>query len=203
VITVSIAVEGASDVAAVEKMLASRGISVDPKSIFVKRGHGNLDKKLTGSNNGAARSPWFVLRDTDRDDCPAALRERLLPDANKNPGMCFRLAVRSIEAWLLADMEAFAKTFSVTTHAIPSAVEELINPKESLVNICRGSRKSLIRSGIVPPPGSRGRVGPEYVTYIADYARTAWRPDIAATNAPSLARALREIDRLVSDGIWK
>lgn len=204
-ITASVAVEGASDVAAVEKILASRSIALDSKNVFVKRGKGNLDKKLAGFNNAAARSPWFVLRDADHDEggCAAALRESLLPTYDQQPRMCFRLAVRSLDAWLLADSESFATTFSVAVSAIPVAVEDLADPKSSLVGVCRRSRKSAIRRAMVPPAGSKGRIGPEYVTFISEYARTAWRPDIAAANAPSLARALGEIDRLVSDGTWR
>ena len=204
-IAASVAVEGASDVAVVEKILASRSIIVDPKAVIIKRGKGNLDNKVLGFNNAAARSPWFVLRDSDRDegDCAAALRESLLPAVEKSAGMCFRLAVRSVEAWLLADAVAFAAAFSIAESAVPAAVEDLTDPKSSLVDVCRRSRKSSIKKAMVPPTGSRGRVGPEYVTLVSEYARTAWRPDVAAVNAPSLARALREIDELVSGGIWR
>jgi hypothetical protein len=69
--------------------------------------------------------------------------------------------------------------------------------------VCRNSRKPSIKRGMVPPTGSVGRVGSEYVTLISSYAHHAWRPDIAAANAPSLARALKEIDRLISTGVWR
>lgn len=204
-VTVSIAVEGTSDVPAAEKILASRSITVDPRRIFVTRGKPNFDKKVASYNNAAVNSPWFILRDSDRDgdDCPVTLREMLLPAARQAPGMCFRLAVRALEAWLLADPETFAKTFSVARSVIPIKVEDLPDPKEALVNVCRKSHSAEIRKAMVPPKDSAGRVGPEYVSRISDYAREAWRPDVAATSAPSLAHALREIDRLIASGVWQ
>jgi hypothetical protein len=202
--TISIAVEGASDVAAVVTMLRSRGITVEPTRIFVTRGKAKLDSKLKSYNKAAAFSPWLVLRDADHDEggCPVAVRKSRLSLDEQNPAFCFRLAVRSLEAWLLADAEAFAATFSVTASAIPRDVEQLADPKQAVVNLCQHSRKSAVRQAMVPPEGSAGRVGPEYVTWITEYSRSVWRPDVAATSAPSLARALQNIDRLVASGIW-
>lgn len=202
---VSIAVEGTSDVEAVKKILSSRSIAVNHSQIFVTRGKSKLDTKIASYNTAAARSPWFVLRDSDRDDgdCPAATRSARLPQASQNSAMCFRLAVRSLEAWLLADVEGFASMFSVARAAIPRDVEQLADPKRSLVDLCRRSRRLVVKKAMVPPIGSAGRVGPEYVTWISEYARMFWRPDVAAANAPSLSRALSAIDRLVSAGIWR
>jgi hypothetical protein len=205
VITVSIAVEGDTDVAAIKKILGSRSISVAAQGRFSTGGKGKLDAKLDGFNNAAAHAPWLVLRDSDQDygDCPTAARQALLPIGTQNPMMCFRLAVRQLEAWLLADREAFADTFAVRASAIPADVEALPDPKSTLINLCRKSRRSSVRKGMAPPARSLGRVGPEYVTLIQNYARDAWRPEIAAATAPSLARALRQIDRLVAEGLWR
>jgi hypothetical protein len=205
VVTVSIAVEGASDVPAAQKILASRSITVGQGRIFITRGKPKFDMKIASYNKAALNSPWFILRDSDRDgkDCPVTLREALLPASHQVSGMCFRLAVRELDAWLLADSETFAKAFSVARSVIPTNVEELSDPKEALINVCRRSRSSEIRKAMVPPKGSTGRVGPEYVGRISEYARDAWRPDVAATGAPSLARALREIDRLLATGVWR
>ena len=127
---VSIAVEGPSDVGAVRKILTSRSLEVDESRIFVTRGKSNLDKKIASYNRAAQHSPWLLLRDADHDqgDCAVKLREALLPAAHQNRGLCFRLATRSLEAWLLADGEAFAGFFSVALSAIPDNVEQLRTP---------------------------------------------------------------------------
>ena len=176
----------------------------DPKRTFVLRGKGALDKKVGGYNRAAHHGAWLVLRDADHDQdgCVAAVREALVAARDQSDSLCLRLPVRALEAWLLADTEAFAREFSVPESKVPIDVESLVNPKAALVNLCRASRKKAVRLGVVPPIAAAGTVGPEYATFLIAYCQDAWRPNVAARNAPSLMRALYEIDRLVADGVW-
>jgi hypothetical protein len=195
---VAIAVEGPTDHAAIEKILSTRSLCVDPKRVYQCGGKARLDEKLTSYNAAAHRSPWLVLRDADSDGQNRAVcvRAALLPMEIQAPALCFRLAVRALEAWLLADCEAFAAFFSVSVAAVPRDPEGLIDPKTALVGLCRKSRKSDIRRAMVPPPGGIRKVGTEYTTRISEYCRGPWRPDVAAESAPSLRRTLRQIDEL-------
>lgn len=202
--SIALSIEGPTDRAAAETILASRSLTVDPLNVYEKAGKGRLDPKIPGYNAAARHRPWLVLRDADHDcdGCPAKLRRRLLPPDSHTPGLCLRLPVRALEAWLLADTDAFADFFAVAMSRVPTMVEDIADPKRTLVEVCRQSRKRLIRQAMAPPAKSSGRVGPEYATFLIDYCRSAWRPDVAAGNAPSLARALRDIDRLIADGVW-
>lgn len=95
-----VAVEGSTDAPVVRKVAALAGLELASPPI-VKRGKGTLDKALRGYNAAATGSPWFVLRDLDHDaPCPGGLVADLLPDPK--PLMCLRIAVRAIEARLLA-----------------------------------------------------------------------------------------------------
>lgn len=201
---VAAAVEGPTDQAAVEKILASRSLSLDFKRVYQTGGKAKLDQKIASYNAAAQRSPWFVLRDSDRDgqDCPARARAKILPLERQSSALCFRLAVRALEAWLLADKEAFAREFAVSPAAVPPAPESLLDPKLALIEVCRKSRKADVRRAMVPPASSGRKVGPEYTTFVSEYCRNAWRPDTAAMNAPSLSRALEELDKLVQLGAW-
>ena len=109
--------------------------------------------------------------------------------------MCFRFAVRSVEAWLLADYSAFADYFSVSRH-LPEHVDRLENPKRALVDICRRSRKKNIRAGVPPRPGSHRQVGAEYMSTIRDFSENHWDPERARVRSPSLDRALTCLTRL-------
>ena len=131
---------------------------------------------------------------------PAALRRSLLT-VPQSRGLCLRLAVRAIESWLLADAAAFSNHFAVSRSRVPAEPERERQPKQTLVELCRASKRRDVRSGVVPPRGMVG-VGPEYTTMIAQFCRDAWRPDAAAEAAPSLARALAEIDNLLTSGTW-
>jgi hypothetical protein len=171
--------------------------------VFGLRGKNYLDKRLANYNRAAKHGAWLVVRDTDNDSggCPVTLRSQLLQDV-KNPALCSRLAVRSIDAWLMADGDAFAEEFAVSRARIPEHPEALDDPKRTLAQLCADSRKRAVREGMVPPKNSVGKVGPEYTSMIMQFCRGAWRPDVAAHNAPSLQRALRDIDRLVGSGLW-
>ena len=53
-----------------------------------------------------------------------------------------------------------------------------------------------IREGMVPPAGSRRRVGPEYTALLREFVQSSWNPQTARSNAPSLDRAIRCLERL-------
>lgn len=198
-IPVTCAVEGATDEPVARRLLDEAGLL--PGS-FVRRSGGKtrIDPDLPGWNESAAQLPWLVIRDLDHDDrdcCVPELRVRLLGNATAEVGMCFRLAVRAVEAWLLADREGFAEYFQVR-RVLPREPDELSDPKTELVNLCRRSRIRDIREGIPPRQGSGRKIGPEYVAIVGDYCRRVWSPERACVRSPSLERARRDLGRLES-----
>lgn len=199
---IGVVVEGQIDRVAVESILATRSLAIDPHRVIVTGGKQRFDARLATYNLAARHGPWLALRDADHDasGCPVALRRSLLT-VSQSPALCLRLAVRTLEAWLLADAEAFSAYFSVPRSTIPRDSEVLDRPKETLVNACRSSKRREVRTAMVPPPGAKG-AGPEYTAFISRFCREAWRPDVAADAAPSLRRTLLEIDRLVAAGVW-
>ena len=191
-----IVVEGESDRGAAEAIVKSRGF--EEFSISSKGGVSNLDKQLAAYNRAAARGPWLVIRDSDAK-CPVRLRSELI-DGEWSSGISLRLACSMIEAWLMADAEKFAAWFSVSLAKVPSLPDDLEHAKRSLLTLCSSSRSRDIRTGVVTQDGNRA--GPLYVSVLNDYARTTWRPDVAAESSPSLARGLRDIDARLADGRW-
>lgn len=200
--TVGLVIEGAIDRIAGERILQSRGLVADPDRTIVTNGKVRFDARIASFNQAARFSPWFAIRDADQDgaDCPVALRKLLLTRP-QSAALCLRLAVRTIETWLLADRETFASHFDIAVAKVPRDPEQLKNPKNAVVAACRSSRRRDVREGAVPPAGAHG-TGPEYTTLLGDYCRGAWRPDHAAITAPSLRRTLVEIDRLITAGVW-
>src|SRR5437899_1532862 len=103
--TVTIATEGSTDVGVLRRLLHFTGHEVGPVHGLV--GKGGINRNIAGYNNAARFAPWLVVRDLDNDAaCPAALVANLLPQPAAF--MRFRIAVREIEAWLIADAEALA-----------------------------------------------------------------------------------------------
>ena len=187
-ILISGAAEGPTDEAVLKRLLAEVGAV--PGAVYGKNGKQRLKRDLRGYNHAARYAPWFVLVDLDQDaQCPSALREEWLPDPA--PRMCFRVAVREVEAWLLADRERISAFLGVGTVKVPRDPETLEDPKRTLVDLARQSRRRDIREDMVPRPGSGRSVGPAYTSRMIEFAADAgrWRPEVAAENSRSLGRA--------------
>jgi hypothetical protein len=94
-----IAVEGSLDEAVVRRLASEAGLALD--EVHGKNGKDRIEQRLLGYNNAARYTPWLVLVDLDTEECAPSLRSHWLP--KPAPLMCFRVVVRSIESWLLAD----------------------------------------------------------------------------------------------------
>ena len=192
---VSVGVEGLSDQGVASAILRACGLSVS--GWYGMHGKVPLLKKLPNYNLAARHSPWVVFVDLDDDGpCPGKKRDDWLPDAS--PLMCFRIAVRELEAWLLADQEQIAEFLGVSASRIPSQPENLDDPKQSLISLARRSRKRAIREGLVPRDGSGASVGPTYASDIREFGRTQWRPLVAAKSAPNLERCITRVRELAA-----
>lgn len=186
-------VEGLSDVAVVRRIVSDHGLVVCAEHGL--KGKPYIDAKLPAFNAAAKYGRWIVVRDLDHDaDCPAAFLAKHLP--NCSPGMVFRIAVRAIEAWLLADSEGFCQFFGVQTHHVSGTPEYLDDPKAELVRIAAKSRFRAIRADIVPAPGTSAQVGPGYVARIAEFAEGRWSWRRAAERSESLRRCVDRVAAL-------
>jgi hypothetical protein len=184
---VTVATEGPVDTAVVGRILREAGLDLGP--VHGEKGKGTLDRNLKGYNNAARFAPWVVLRDLDRDaDCPPELLPSLLPSPAAM--MRFRIAVRSVEAWLLADAERVQRFFRIPEGSIPIDPEALTDAKQTIVNLARMSTSRKIREDVVPRQGTTGRVGPAYTARLIEFAARSWRPKIAARRSSSLRRCL-------------
>jgi hypothetical protein len=188
---VTVAVEGPSDAAIAQKMCDTVGLTL-ARAPIVAGGKSKLDPRLRGYNNAARLSPWLILRDLDNDAaCPAELRRVLIP--NEAEFLVFRIPVRSIESWLLADRAAIAHYLRIRQALVPAECETLPRPKRTLVDLARQSKSRAIREDMVPASGMMAEVGPGYTGRITDFALNVWEPDRAAERNDSLERCLRRL----------
>lgn len=190
-------VEGVLDEAVVRKMLVVS--SLDAASFYLESLPA-FRTKLRAFNQAARHRPWFALCDLDHDECaPARVRDFLADPAS---GMCFRIAERAVEAWLLADRASIARFLSVSGDLVNPDPERLSAPKSHLVSLARRSRSRAVREGLVPAEGDSRRVGPEYTLLMSEYARETWNPLRAAERSPSLERAMARLRNLADRGRW-
>ena len=191
---INIVVEGALDELVMRQLLREvEGVSV--QACFGKKGKQNLRERIGSYNRAAQYIPFICLVDLDDEDCPVGLINRWLPEGF-GENLVFRVAVRMVEAWLLADRENFARFMGVAISKIPAYPEQEENPKRTVVNIARQSPKRNIKQNIIPPPNSTSMVGKAYVDELAKYVVQSWNLDNAASNSPSLQRAIRAIAKI-------
>ena len=82
---------------------------------------------------------------------------------------------------------------SLRYYPLKPGTEQLANPKQTLIELADRSRSAGIREQIVPRKGSTAKIGPSYNLCLSKFVQDKWRAEIAAENAPSLARALRRL----------
>ena len=132
--TIGAAVEGAPDEAVA--LIDHSGGRIG--KVYGKSGKPHLQKKIAGYNDAARYGPWFVLVDLDNDaDCAPPLRDAWLPA----PGLCFRIAVHEVEAWLMADPETLASYLDVPWNRITGDPESLDDPKGEIWRVVRANRE--------------------------------------------------------------
>ena len=194
---ITAAVEGVTDEAVAARLIEHAGGWM--KGAYGKIGKSYLRQRIVDYDNAAHRALWFLLVDLDDEkDCAPLLREAWLPEPA--PRLCFRVAVRAVEAWLMADAETLAGYLGVSQNRIPARPEELRKPKDAMVDLARRSRRKDIREDMAPREGSGRRVGPAYPGRLIDYAAHAWRPEVASRRSESLRRAIGCLRRLVGQG---
>lgn len=191
--SVTVAVEGIVDEAVIRAVCAEVGAPVI--RVYGKQGKQHLDAKLLGYNNAARFAPWLVVRDLNSDaECAPNLARIVLPHQARH--MSLRIAVRQIEAWLLADSRSFASYFSLRVAQVPRDPDSLADAKAEVIRLAARSRKSGIRQDMVPRSGSGAVEGPAYASRMMEFARNHWQPRTAARHSDSLSRCMEALERL-------
>lgn len=191
-----IAVEDELSGAVMEKLIAFLGRSFAIRVVNA-RGYGTLKKGMNKFREASRVLPHIVLTDLDRYPCPPVLLDdwgaRQLP-AN----LLFRIAVREVEAWLLADRVGIAEFLDIDLQKVPQAPETEGDPKRTLINLARKSRKRRLSREIVPATGSAATIGPFYNPHFINFVNTRWNIVQARRYAPSLDRALLRLTSFLS-----
>lgn len=155
-------------------------------------GYGYLKKNIQAFNKAAPGMPFLVLTDLNSAECPPTLIKKWLPYP-KHPNLLFRVAVREVEAWLLAHREAFATFLEISDKLIPQEVDAIPDPKQALINLAAKSKNRKIRDAIVPPKDKTVTIGPDYNEKLKEFINNFWQANIAAQCSVSLQRTVNAI----------
>lgn len=194
-LTISGAVEGLVDEAVLRRLIVEAGAV--PGSICGRDGKHYLRDRIKGYNSAARHAPWIVFVDLDHDEeCAPPLRRAWLPQPARY--MLFRVVVRAIEAWLLADRDRLASFLGISAARVPDNPDGLSDPKHALVQLAAKSRRREIREDMAPRPASGRPIGPAYTSRLMQFAAEEWNPKVAARNSPSLCRCHQRIAELIA-----
>jgi len=188
------------------KLVAAQNASSECSRILFREGcptvvggYGQI-KKRAASLLQMARSEIYtlVLTDLDRTECAPTLIRKWFAIAPAQPielprQLSFRVAVREVEAWLLADRDALARFLRISVDNFSRTPDDLDDPKQELLNIIRRKGRRSLRRDMLP--SGTAHVGARYNRRLCEYVVDKWKPERAALNSPSLQRATEALSR--------
>jgi hypothetical protein len=155
-------------------------------------GFGYLKSNIKGFNQASVVSPFFMLTDLDNYTCPPSLIKDWINFPLKS-NFIFRIAVREVEAWLLADIEGLSEYFKVSATNFPVRPESEIDPKNTLIHLARRSRIRRIREDLVPI-NENAAIGPNYNGCLMEFVFNNWNIETALTRSKSLLKAFKILE---------
>lgn len=148
----------------------------------------------------ASRNTVLVMTDLDRGLCAPHLIADWFGDRLRPAGLIFRVVVREIESWLIADREGLASFLGVSCAKIDRNPDAIPDPKRHLLKIA-GFAKGAVRRDILPGKGVRASQGFGYNARLCEFVEKHWSSNNAAQASASLAKARLRIQGMrVSSG---
>ncbi len=160
-----------------------------------KGGFGYLKAKLRSFVEMSKHSPVLLLTDLDQAVCAPVLRKTWLGTMDAPQNLVFRVAVKEVEAWLLADSQNLSEYLGVQESAFPVRPDDDADPKASLLRIARRARRSL-RFDLLPEKGALSSQGIGYNRILCEFVEQHWSLHQASLRSGSLERARRRIAEL-------
>ncbi len=192
-VPVNLVFEDAISEFAMMKLLESFGDKYYVGTSYPGYGFGYIKRNINGFNQAAIATPFFVLTDLDNYPCPTELINEWLARP-RQPNLIFRIAVREVEAWLLADRIGFSTFTGVSLANLPLNPELEVDPKQTLINIVRRSRRRTIKEDIIPI-NQNATIGPNYNERLMEYILNDWNLERAMQTSESLRRAFVYLER--------
>lgn len=193
-IVINLAVEDELSEHLLRVSLAQTGRQFLVGAVYGRRGNAYLKGMLPAFEAASRGSAHLVMADLDAQPCVPELIEKWfgceMADyaTRRHPNLLFRVAVRESEAWVMADREAFADFLGIALKHVPPQPDAVEDPKKQLLDLARKSRKRNLREDLVPRPGDRRTIGPDYNGRLAEFVNSSWRGSHAQATSPSFCR---------------
>ena len=180
-----------------QKLVNDAGAGLSVTLRLRRGGAGYLKSKMRNFCELARRMPVLLLTDLDTAQCPMTLigawsRNNAVPDR-----LIFRVAVRQVESWLLADRESIANLLKVSLRLLPGNPDKLPDAKRFLLQLASKAPRR-VREELIAVRGATASQGLGYNTLLSDFVRSRWNPSRAATRSDSLTRARLRLAELAA-----
>lgn len=178
------------------RILSDRPVDYAVGPVFKRGGFGYLKKKAPALNKLATSCPVLLLTDLDDQPCPAGLLEEWL-DQPRQRDFLLRVAVREVEAWLIASEEELGRFFGIRRRLSMEDPEMLGDPKAELLKVASSSPRRQVREAIVRRSRNGNLLqGPAYNSTLADFVMNHWNVEASQTRSRSLAKVLDALSGL-------
>lgn len=148
----------------------------------------NIGKLLQIAHNGFV----MLLTDLDRKACAPLLKDDWLQGLHIPEKFMFRVCVREVESWILADREGFADFLDIPRARITSNVDDLADPKGELLRLAKRARRE-VKSELLPHKGNHSQQGLGYNNILSRFVEEVWNGERASENSESLRRTRQRL----------
>lgn len=194
-ISINIAVEDDLSHAVLAEMLKQTRRGFDVAVCYKQNGYGYLKRNLPAFLRASSVKPFIILADLDINPCAVTLADLWLGQPTKLPKTAlFRVAVKEVESWVLADSKSLASFMGVREKEFPANPDQLDDPKEFIVEVARKSRFQTIQNSMVPAAGSKANVGPYFNRTVVQFVRNHWEATKAQSHSDSFRRAWNAVN---------
>ncbi|MCX7727782.1 MAG: DUF4276 family protein, partial [Chitinispirillaceae bacterium] len=159
---------------------------------MIKGGNSYLND-LKKINEASRMIPHIILTDLDNSPCVPTFVNKWI-NFTLNDNLLFRVAVKEIDAWLIADREAFSEFIGIPLAKIPSDTQTILDPKEFIIQMAKKSKKKHIKDII--PVGS-AKQGPGYNSILTKFITQVWCPYRASKHNESLNKSIKKIENFI------
>ena len=160
-----------------------------------REGYGYLKTKCHNFNQMAARHFVLLITDLDNAICAGRLIESWFGGLPINADLKFRVAVREIESWLLADHEGMKNLLINGANNLTPNPDQLQNPKEYLLQCAKRAPRD-VKNDLIRTKGSLAKQGLGYNARLCQFVREVWEPNRAAQRSDSLSRAIQRLQEI-------
>lgn len=192
---IAIATEDELSEAVARRLVAEVQPALEVSQTLRRNGFGYLRSRMSNWCELARFQPILLLTDLDRVACPVELLRQWRGALVMPNDLLLRVAVREVEAWLLADQPAMRALLG-ERGKLPVEPDVLADPKATLLQLAARYASRDVRADLVQQNGAMASQGIGYNARLVQWVQNQWEPGRAADSSPSLHRARIRLQEL-------